>query len=139
MKLPAFDGFSDRLVLQTGAAADLSQETFQTRGGVRLDVGDPEGIRINGISKYDEFGNFNFGATGAAERIPEGALLRAAGRAQQDDPDPNVRAAGKGVAVPRWIDIFSNKGEAPYGDKPQDQVAIKRGIAYFDCRRVHPR
>src|SRR5437660_2021823 len=27
---------------------------------------DPAGIKNNGISKYDEFGNFNFGATGAA-------------------------------------------------------------------------
>ena len=100
---------------------------------------DKEGIRQNGISKYDEFGNFNFGATGAAERIPEGALLRAAGLAQQSDPDPATRAAGSGVAVSGWPEIFSNRGEAPFGDKPQDQEAIKRGIEYFDCRKAHPR
>jgi len=71
---------------------------------------DPAGIKNNWISKYDEFGNFNFGATGAAERIPEGALLRAAGLAQQNDPDPATRAAGRGVPISGWANIFSNTG-----------------------------
>ncbi len=31
---------------------------------------DAEGLRLTGRSRYEEFGNFNFGATGAAERIP---------------------------------------------------------------------
>jgi hypothetical protein len=100
---------------------------------------DAEGLRLTGRSKYEEFGNFNFGATGAAERIPTGALLRGAGLVQQQDPNPDVRALGQGVAVNSWSEIFSNKGTYPYGDQPSDSAAIQRGVDYYNCRHAHPR
>lgn len=99
---------------------------------------DAEGIRTKGRSKYEEFGNFLFGATGAALGYPTGVLLRGAGLAQQQDANPAVRAKGEGVAVSSWLEILSNKGIYPYGDERADSEAIQRGVEYADCRRAHP-
>lgn len=70
-------------------------------------------------SQYADFGNFNYGLTGAAAGIPSDVLLRAAGYAQQ-------RA---GTSRPEWGDPT---GSPPYGDDPRDQCFIKKGIDYYD-------
>ncbi|MHB0972582.1 MAG: RHS repeat-associated core domain-containing protein [Thermoanaerobaculia bacterium] len=68
-------------------------------------------------SQYEEFGNFNYGATGAAMGIPDQVLLRAAGYFQP-------RKA--------WLPYFGRWWSgAPYGDDPADQVWIQQGIEYY--------
>lgn len=71
-------------------------------------------------SEYEDFGNFNYGATGAALGgigIPDQVLLRGAG------------AYGMccGTYDPKWGVPW---GGAPYGDDPHDQEMIKQGIQY---------
>ena len=66
---------------------------------------------------YQDFGNFNYGATGTAMRLPPTVLRRMAGWAQ-------TRA---GTSKAEW---GSPLGGAPYGDDPADQVQILRGIVY---------
>ncbi|MCC5463786.1 polymorphic toxin type 44 domain-containing protein [Pelosinus baikalensis] len=73
-------------------------------------------------SEYQEFGNYHYGVIGNALEIPEQVLLRAAGWAQ-------YRA---GTSELGWGTFF---GCEPYGDDPEDQEWIKRGIRdgiYFD-------
>jgi RHS repeat-associated protein len=71
-------------------------------------------------SPYEAFGNFNYGATGAAMGIPDQLLLRAAGVASilAGTSPPNS-------SNPLW--------RAPYGDSPVDQAWIKQGIEYSRC------
>ncbi|HFH4003038.1 polymorphic toxin type 44 domain-containing protein [Pseudomonas aeruginosa] len=68
-------------------------------------------------AQYEAFGNFNYGATGAAAGFSEQILLRAAGAAQTlagtSDKDFGAWWAG-----------------TPYGDDPVDQIWIKAGIDY---------
>ena len=71
-------------------------------------------------SKYEDFGNFNFGATGSAFGFPSGVLKRGAGWANQR-ADPTRTALG------------SPYGRYPYGDAPQDQDQIDKGIIYCEC------
>ena len=71
-------------------------------------------------SQYQDFGNFNYGATGAAG-FSSGVLLRMAGRAQRQ----------AGTSNPAW---GSPWGSAPYGDDPADQQIIKQGIDYNNCK-----
>lgn len=71
---------------------------------------------------YQDFGNFNFGATGAALGISENILLRGAGWAQQ-------RAGTSKPEYGTWT------GDAPYGDDPADQELIQRGIEYYKCMK----
>jgi RHS repeat-associated protein len=83
-----------------------------------------QGQSLNGVgnwepSPYQEFGNFNFGATGAAAGIPSGVLLRGAGMAQE---------AAK-TSEPAWRHWYGIS--PPYGDDPNDQAAITAGINYF--------
>ncbi len=72
--------------------------------------------------QYREFGNFNYGATGTAAGISEGALRRAAGWAQEK----------AGTSQRQWGHWY--KGY-PYGDDPEDQKWIQKGIEYYQCRR----
>ncbi len=69
--------------------------------------------------KYADFGNYNYGATGAALGIPSDVLLRAAGWAQ-------VRA---GTSDETWGHYL---WDAPYGDHPADQAWIQKGINYYN-------
>jgi len=80
---------------------------------------------------YADFGNFNYGATGRAVGFGGRTLLREAGRAQiqalTSRPGwgyPGNRANPRG-------------GKSPYGDDPNDQTLIQRGIAYYEagCNR----
>ncbi len=70
--------------------------------------------------KYEDFGNFNFGATGYAFGFPLGILQRGAGWANQK-ADPSRKNLGS-----PW-------GEYPYGDDPSDQEQIKSGSSYCEC------
>ena len=70
--------------------------------------------------QYENFGNFNYGATGRSFGFPSSILLRAAGRAQE-------RA---GTSDPKWGRWY---GRAPYGDDPVDQANIQNGIQYYEC------
>ena len=71
-------------------------------------------------SKYEDFGNFNFGATGSAFGFPAGVLKRGAGWANQ-------------IADPTRTGLGSPYGRYPYGDTPQDQDQIDKGINYCEC------
>lgn len=70
-----------------------------------------------GGRQYEEFGNFNYGATGTASGIPEQVLLRAAGMAQS-------QAGTSRQDFDKWW------GNTPYGDDKVDQVWIKAGIEF---------
>jgi RHS repeat-associated protein len=80
-------------------------------------------------SVYQDFGNFNYGAVGAAVGFPNSILLREAGRAQ--------KAAG--TSRPNWGDPGSRAnpigGTPPYGDDPEDQAWIQRGVDFCKCMR----
>lgn len=67
--------------------------------------------------EYQNFGNYNYGATGYAAGIPENILLRAAGWAQK-------RA---GTSKENWGSYWLKE---PYGDDPDDQFWIKQGIEH---------
>lgn len=67
--------------------------------------------------EFQNFGNYNYGATGYAAGIPENILLRAAGWAQ-------TRA---GTSDKNWGSYWFKQ---PYGDDPEDQHWIKKGIEY---------
>lgn len=68
-------------------------------------------------SQYEDFGNFNFGATAAAMGIPQWVALNGAGIYQQTR---GAAAAGQGTPLVK----------APYGDDPKDAEMIKKGYAY---------
>ena len=82
---------------------------------------------------YQEFGNFNFGATGAAQGIPDSVLLRGAGWAQ----------IKSGTSQTEWGDsslLFEITGlpilnpwggKSPFGDDPYDQEMILQGIQFY--------
>lgn len=76
--------------------------------------------------RYEAFGNFNFGAAARSENIPDGFVLREAGRAQVRDgtTDPRFGAPG-----PRLFPFAATKS---YGDDPVDQHWIEQGGRYAD-------
>jgi len=76
--------------------------------------------------RFEDFGNFNFGATGAAAGYATPVLLRGAGWAQ-------VRAK---TSNPAWGVPFSLKspfGTGTFGDDPHDQEMIRNGINYYEA------
>jgi len=79
--------------------------------------------------QYQDFGNFNYGATGLALGLGETFLLREAGRAQ----------IAAGTSKPEWGDPGSRAnpwgGKPPYGDDPDDQEQIKKGFAYYYAKQ----
>jgi RHS repeat-associated protein len=64
---------------------------------------------------YDNFGNFNFGATGCAAGIPLNALLRGAGLAKSRDLKN---------------DPYGNFWQYPYGNQPDKQGWIIKGFQF---------
>jgi hypothetical protein len=76
-------------------------------------------------AQYEQFGNFNYGATGAALGIDRTTLLREAGRAQVE-----AGTSRRGWGDPGWR-INPWGGTPPYGDDPVDQMWIDRGIRYY--------
>jgi len=75
---------------------------------------------LDAASPFEDFGNFNFGATAATLGIPEGVALRGAGYAGQ-------RAVGN--SLPNSIRIAL--GHPPFGDDPADQIQIQLGHDYY--------
>jgi RHS repeat-associated protein len=73
-------------------------------------------------SKYQDFGNFNYGATGRALPLPSSILLRGAGWA-------NTQAQSSRQS--KWGNWYDRKGS--YGDDPADQEWVKKGISYCSC------
>jgi hypothetical protein len=69
---------------------------------------------------YQDFGNFNYGATGAAFGFRDNLLQRAAGAANQ-------------IADPSRQDLGSPYGGPPYGDDPNDQTQIINGMEFCKC------
>ena len=76
---------------------------------------------------FENFGNFNFGATGAALGIPDETLLKGAGFVHQ------IQGVGGGQGE---FSILPGKGEYPYGDDPRDSAQIKAGIHYYRLYRL---
>ncbi|RIJ84560.1 type IV secretion protein Rhs [Ralstonia solanacearum] len=72
-------------------------------------------------AQYQDLGNFNYGATGAAFGFPDTILYRMAGWAQRQ----------AGTSKPAWGHPL---GSSPYGDDPDDQEQIRHGIEYARCR-----
>ena len=73
--------------------------------------------------QYEEFGNFNYGATGKAAGFPGDTLLQQAGRAQ----------VAAGTSRPEWGDpggLLPFTGSKSNGDDPVDQFWIQQGIRY---------
>ncbi len=68
-------------------------------------------------SPYEDFGNFNYGATAAAMGIPLNVALRAAGW-KQSNPEKE------------WGHWYSLR--PPYGDDPDDQPQIRAGYQYYE-------
>jgi hypothetical protein len=64
------------------------------------------------------YGNFHYGATGAALGVPDDILYRAAGWHQLTTPNTDENWG-------HWL------GSAPYGDDPNDQEWILKGINYY--------
>ena len=81
---------------------------------------------------YEDFGNFNYGATGAAAGFSDDTLLRAAGWAQTrgGNVDPNF-----GVPTGPLRAYLGIGGVAPYGDDPRDQAMIAAGIKHYRGRQ----
>lgn len=67
--------------------------------------------------KYENFGNFHYGAVGEAGGIPDEILLRGAGAAQKF----------AGTSDPKWNNY---KGPNSHWDDPKDQTWIRAGIDY---------
>ncbi|MDP3599334.1 MAG: polymorphic toxin type 44 domain-containing protein [Nitrospirota bacterium] len=82
------------------------------------DIG-PWDYKRQGI-QYENFGNFNYGASGSAFGFPDQILYRMAGWAHQR------KGSMPGLGV--WY------GSYPYGDDPKDQQWIQRGIQYYRCK-----
>lgn len=78
--------------------------------------------RLEPVGAYEEFGNFNYGATGRALGFPREVLLRAAGFVQVLESLRTGRRHGPGSPL----------GDPPYGDFPEDQGPILRGSEYYD-------
>jgi hypothetical protein len=80
-------------------------------------------------SQYEDFGNFNYGATGIAIGFDETTLLIKAGEAQ----------IAAGTSKPEWGTpggYIWGDPVPPYGDDPEDQKMIKRGIEYYRAKRA---
>lgn len=80
-------------------------------------VPDLDGV---GKSRYLDFANYNYGATGRAAGMPREYLLRVAGWSQQ----------ASGLYRREWGNWA---GSAPYGDDPRGRVQILGGINYYEA------
>jgi hypothetical protein len=86
---------------------------------------------------YENFGNFNYGATGAAVHFSADTLLHVAGWVQQHGGDA---ATGSGTMSSSFIEALAGKGGAyPYGHNRNDAFWVQRVVDYYDCRQAHPR
>ena len=75
---------------------------------------------------FADFGNFNYGATGAALGFSETILLRAAGWTQSRSGNSGSGEPANALGV-----ILGTGGSPPFGDDPKDQGWIRRGMQYY--------
>lgn len=111
-------------------------------------------------SQYQDYGNFHYGAVGAARGYGRGFLLRGAGVAQFADDTLNktIKAVFTALDVALRTDLWSDKplrsgrGEwrspkpglpgivGPYSDDPRDQAMVDLGITFYGIyRKVGPK
>jgi RHS repeat-associated protein len=117
--------------LETPAGVDINRNIEEARGKDilwfrdQVRNGGPWDYKQQG-PQYQNFGNYNYGATGKALGLSERLLLREAGRAQQ----------AAGTSLPEWGDPGSRLnpagGTGSYGDDPVDQFWIGQGFNYYD-------
>lgn len=96
---------------------------------------DPVGILIYGRSRYEDWGNFHFGAVAYAAGIPLSAALRAAGKVNVgDNPGRIPREWGTPGLLPgnqgklaQAIAVAGLGSQWPYGDDPIDQLWSEQG------------
>jgi RHS repeat-associated protein len=88
-------------------------------------------------AQYDAFGNFNFGATGAALGIPDDVLLRGAGLAKW----PQLPHDENGNDYDNNGNYGNPLGPYPYGNQNDKQEDILQGMRYFKngCMKPAPR
>jgi hypothetical protein len=115
---PSLGGFSDATILSKYA-------WFYER----VHDGGEWDYKSGGRSENEDFGNFNYDATGKALGFSEDALLRMAGWKQIQD---RTSQPGWGVAPSLPQALLGIGGKAPFGDDPNDQAWIKRGFGYYD-------
>lgn len=72
-------------------------------------------------ANYQDFGNFNYGATAKAHGFPDWMIKRMAGWAHNKAGNSNP-------------EFNSPLGGPPYGDDPADQKQIQKGIDYCICK-----
>ncbi len=82
--------------------------------------------------EFEDFGNFNYGATGAALGYTEATLLRMAG---WNHARNNTRRPQHGVAASLPGAYVGIGGMAPFGDDPKDQYWIRQGYRYYQERQ----
>lgn len=81
------------------------------------------------VSRYEAFGNYNFGAVGAAMGLSPDLLLRAAGIANRIAADGLSFEAAKQIFLSQLFD--PNRGDAP-----EDQENIRKGVQYFSAYQL---
>ena len=85
--------------------------------------------------EFEDFGNYHYGATGAAMGFSLGTLLRMAGRNQVE----NKRSDPSWGVAPSFIEaVYGVGGIAPFGDQPEDQDQIILGHTYFSTLYPEP-
>jgi hypothetical protein len=83
-------------------------------------------------AEYQNFGNFNYGATGAAMGFSEDTLLRMAGWQQIHNKNSNPAWGSNSGEILSFLGLG---GTAPFGDDPEDQIWISRGYKYYNKRK----
>ena len=101
---------------------------------------DPEGSS-KGQSKYEDFGNFNYGATAVAAGFDRGyTIQRMAGYIhEKNEIDPNNPSGNGGDhgGLDSIIEDFAlgkYGGKPPFKDQRSDQRMVRRGMAYYKAR-----
>ena len=77
---------------------------------------------------FQSYGNFNFGATGAALGFSKDFLQRMAGWAQTR---AGTSSSDPSFGTPGWLVVIG--GTAPYGDDPEDFAQIALGVEYYEA------
>lgn len=115
------------------AAATSAGERFAAFAGVAMwfkqqvtHRGPWDYKRLTPDLRYENFGNFNYGATGAAAGFDALTLHSEAGKVQ-------AIPLGMSSKPAEWGQPYGNY---PYGDEPKDAAQIAAGIAYYNRKYV---
>ena len=82
-------------------------------------------------SEYENFGNFNYGATGAAVGFSLRILKREAGRASLVAMEESKRKRYEELWGTPGSRLNPDGGTKSFGDDPKDQKWIERGFRYY--------